>query len=888
MKKQISNKRVTLASLVLSVLSFVSTYSIAQINGLITDSKTGKPLIGVEVFLNKTTLYTQSDESGQFRLDKVPTGFYEMILYKNGYILYRSSMKVQPDRAYNLKLALVASKAKKGNKLTEEEKEILKDKFSPATNADLVAALNTNDIRANETDGKRILTAEAPLIIENQITGYRISFYVMGLPLHDFALAPVKYELLPAADIQQNIDWEQNRKKYFLGSTRHWLMAVYADKLAEEGYSVQDEKGNNIAAKSLISASSLTGYATLTITHLLTVNYKNAGTIETSQVITDIPVDVNKDGLMINSKALTTTGAMVKKAGDQLPVDFQPIAGDVEAVYSETIERFYEKVYVRTDKPYYYPGEPIWFKGYINYKEPAWRDSLSEVMYVELINPDKEIILIKTMKIDSGFFNNDFILLDSLKAGNYYLRAYTNLNRNFGDSALFVRQIPVLNITDKVDREQEDMAETVSSTLTISADKKTYHTRERIILTLQAKDQEGKPLASNLSVSVTDVAQVVPITEPETILNGFLFEKNNKHKAIDLTYPVEYGVSLTGRFKNDNGKPEKATLTVLQMKPRTMMMATANEQGIFSLTGLNFYDTATYSFKADKAKNYPYGKVELLPRDVPALKFKESMFTLRVQNAQSIQRIISEYEVPKDVRMLEAVEVRASRIDEEYQKDYRIKRPYGKPDYILKEKDINKGYGNLLYSLQGRFPGLIIGQPTNGSWTIYTRRGLSSSINNIHEVTVMLDNVPMGGSPGDAISSINPETVESIEFTNKINVLYGSSSAFGVISIYTKTGPSGEDLKVTPNFQTVKIIGYSRSREFRFPDYDDKDTDLKMADYRSTIYWNPEVVTDVKTGTASVSFFASDLQGKYRIVAEGVTQNGEPIRSVYFLDVDNN
>ncbi len=392
-------------------------------------------------------------------------------------------------------------------------------------------------------------------------------------------------------------------------------------------------------------------------------------------------------------------------------------------------------------------------------------------------------------------------------------------------------------------------------------------------------------MASNLSVSVTDVAQVVPITEPETILNGFLFEKNNKHKAIDLTYPVEYGVSLTGRFKNDNGKPEKATLTVLQMKPRTMMMATANEQGIFSLTGLNFYDTATYSFKADKAKNYPYGKVELLPRDVPALKFKESMFTLRVQNAQSIQRIISEYEVPKDVRMLESVEVKASRIEEEHQKDYRVKRPYGKPDHVLKSKDINTAYGNLIYALVGKIPGLIVRPESN---SIGFSRAGAQSINFGGEPLVTINDVAMGGNAFQTLSSINPLSVESIEFTSRINVLYGSQGASGVISIYTKQGLSEEDLIITPNFQKIRMFGYSSTRSFKFPDYDDKATDLKMADYRSTLYWNPTVIIDTTSGTTSVSFFASDLQGKYRIVAEGVTQNGEPIRSVYFLDVDNN
>jgi hypothetical protein len=43
-------------------------------------------------------------------------------------------------------------------------------------------------------------------------------------------------------------------------------------------------------------------------------------------------------------------------------------------------------------------------------------------------------------------------------------------------------------------------------------------------------------------------------------------------------------------------------------------------------------------------------------------------------------------------------------------------------------------------------------------------------------------------------------------------------------------------------------------------------------DYHSTLYWNPNVSTNPDTGTATLSFFAADLPGEYRIVMEGVTK----------------
>ncbi len=888
--KQFFIKYYALVTLTSSLLFLMSATSIAQVSGIITDNKTGKPLTGVEVFINKTAIATLSDETGQFRLDNVLTGFHEIILYKSDYSIYRSSMKIQTGRSYNLKLSLTASKKKKTTRLTEEEKASLKSKVTRAKAVnELVTIINEKGMEISVAESQRTLASKSPLTIQNDATGYLLKYYAMGLPLSEISHAPLKYEFLPPQDMQQNIGWEKNRKNYFQGSQRHWLMAVVANQIKEEGYSILDEKGNEVDTKSLISTSSLAGYSKLSIGQSLTVLYKRAdGSVDTSRVTTSIPLDVNVAGLTINSKALLVEGDMAKSGlANQLPIDYQPIAGDVEDTYSKTMERFYEKVYVHTDKPYYYPGEPMWFKGYINYKEPKWRDSLSKVMYVELINPKKEVTLAKTLKIDSGFFHNDFILPDTLKEGTYYLRAYTNLNRNFGDSSLFVKPIPILNITDKVDHTQGKMEATENSLLTITSDKKKYKAREKITLSLSMKDKEGKPLAANLSISVTDAIQVVPIAEPTTIMNGFPFEKEKQKSAIELKYPVEYGVGFTGKFLNDNGKPEKTTLMILQMKPRNMMLAASDEHGIFSITGLDFYDTAKFSFKADIAKDYPYGKIELLPRETAPMDFKENNYTLTVQNTQSQQRIISEYEVPKDVRLLQSVEVRASRIEEQYEKDYRVKRPYGKPDYVLKAKDINTAYGNLLYSLQGKFPGLVVRLDTDGNWVVYTRRGELSSRYNAKEVMVMLNDVPMGGSPGQILSTINPETVESIEFTNRINVLYGSFSGFGVLSIYTKQGISEEAFKVAPNFQSAKISGYSTSRDFKFPNYDDKDLDSSKPNYRSTIYWSPKIESNGKTGRVTVSFFATDLQGKYRIVVEGVDEKGESIRYVYFLEIDN-
>jgi len=317
-----------------------------------------------------------------------------------------------------------------------------------------------------------------------------------------------------------------------------------------------------------------------------------------------------------------------------------------------------------------------------------------------------------------------------------------------------------------------------------------------------------------------------------------------------------------------------------------MLMAMTDEQGFFAQSGLDFYDTVTFSFKAEKATDRAYGKVELLPRDIPSLNFNKTLppISIPVETTQFRQRIISEYEDPKDVRMLDEVEIKARRTEEQYQSDYRLRRPYGKPDYVIKARDINTAYGNLNNALAGKVPGVIVSPE---ALTVSFSRARTQSIMFKGEPLVTINDVPMSGDAFIILSAINPQTVESIEFKKGINVLYGSQGANGVISVYTKKGVSEEE-KSVPNFQTIAVKGYASARKFKAPDYTGNKTNNKAVDYRSTIYWNPEIIIDSKNTEPSVSFFAADLPGRYRIIAEGVLGNGEPVRAEYFIDVESN
>jgi TonB-dependent SusC/RagA subfamily outer membrane receptor len=137
------------------------------------------------------------------------------------------------------------------------------------------------------------------------------------------------------------------------------------------------------------------------------------------------------------------------------------------------------------------------------------------------------------------------------------------------------------------------------------------------------------------------------------------------------------------------------------------------------------------------------------------------------------------------------------------------------------------------------------------------------------------------------LSSINPNDVETIEIlkSGANSAIYGSRGGGGVIIITTKRGENNRDYKnYAPGIAGYNPKGYYKGREFYSPNYDDPETNTKIADLRTTIYWNPNVISD-STGKASVEFFNSDGTGNYKAIVEGINVNGTIGRQIFRYSV---
>jgi hypothetical protein len=81
-------------------------------------------------------------------------------------------------------------------------------------------------------------------------------------------------------------------------------------------------------------------------------------------------------------------------------------------------------------------------------------------------------------------------------------------------------------------------------------------------------------------------------------------------------------------------------------------------------------------------------------------------------------------------------------------------------------------------------------------------------------------------------------------------------------------------------------VGFTRLNKLREIKYtDENDLKSRKADYRNTLYWNPEIITG-ENGESTISFYTSDEKMKFLITIEGVGENGETGNKHMILEVE--
>ena len=92
----------------------------------------------------------------------------------------------------------------------------------------------------------------------------------------------------------------------------------------------------------------------------------------------------------------------------------------------------------------YAAGETVWLKAYVVEAGSHRPDTLSQVLYVDLLTPEQVLVRQQLLRITAdGTAIGNVLLPDTLAQGRYTVRAYTNWMRNTGPDSFFSQQITV-------------------------------------------------------------------------------------------------------------------------------------------------------------------------------------------------------------------------------------------------------------------------------------------------------------------------------------------------------------------------------------------------------------------------------------------------------------
>lgn len=192
---------------------------------------------------------------------------------------------------------------------------------------------------------------------------------------------------------------------------------------------------------------------------------------------------------------------------------------------------------------------------------------------------------------------------------------------------------------------------------------------------------------------------------------------------------------------------------------------------------------------------------------------------------------------------------------------------------LLNDPSAAGGFDILSY-LQGRVPGLQISRGGGPGGVSMNWRGGTPD--------VYLDQQRVGP---DMVMSLNIRDIAMVKvFRPPFFGSFGGGGG-GAIAIYTKKGGDSraDNSKNSKSMLSSLITGFTRFKEFYNPQYDNPNENPET-DIRSTLYWNPYVMTNQKNPRFRVQFFNNDFSKKLQIVLEGVTSDGRLTRTVKILE----
>ena len=471
--------------------------------------------------------------------------------------------------------------------------------------------------------------------------------------------------------------------------------------------------------------------------------------------------------------------------------------------------------------------------------------------------------------------------------------------------------------------------------------KASYEKREKVIATLTPSPSGRIGEELFLSVAITDDSDIA-VDSTTTILSSLLLSselkgyienpawylQDNPESATALDYLMmthgwrrynipevvkgnpEYPTTLYQESQQITGKVQTLALSkpvtdseiIITMKDGDFGLTSSDENGIFSYADFEYPDSTTYFIQALNSRGS--NNVELvldgesfsqlihapqsLTTEMSKLDKKTSndstLFSLPVEEDIGgafafLEKVEQRAKYDEDIRIiyLNEVEVTAPRIEQKDEARFQFWANKNS-DVTIRKEDIVKRSPILVADILREINGVYV----SSKGYIQIRQGRGPPL-------VLIDGIPFNWPTEMKTPYDSPLEIVSVHDVESIDVFKGTSAAMfgvrasgGVISVTTKRGVDENIHKNHALNYTVYIpIGYQKSVEFYSPKYETLEAKhLSIPDFRTTIFWKPDIVISEDIGETTIEFYTSDFRTSYSVVIEGLTTDGRIIRQV--------
>ncbi len=543
-------------------------------------------------------------------------------------------------------------------------------------------------------------------------------------------------------------------------------------------------------------------------------------------------------------------------------------------------QRTVERIYVTTDRDFYVSGESVWLSLYCFDMTDGQSNlsGLSNVAYLELHSSVSTALTAK-IAISNGRGSGKLDLPPTLPTGNYRLIAYTKQMLNEDTLKYFDKIIPIYNTltseripgnvvvepgnSDSISTRDKKVISQNSSTAFIAVQfdhKKPVSINDSLPVTIS---NEGKEWAT-ISVSVFKVN--TKLANQSAMLGYFLAANKTPKKNVKFStnYVPEYeGEIIHGKINNVDLKKINEKVVFLSAVGRgTDIYASAIDTTSGELT---FYTGSIYGNR-EVVLQYP--RQENVDSDI-SFELIDPFVKPSISNIPELY-LSKEDEPVLTERSIEMQIGKRFGVDTLYEKISIQKDPllYSTPTtYTLDDYTRFPGMQDVIVEL---IPGMRFRKVDKKMVVqVHVEQGEGPTTYQSGNSLILLDGIPVFDH--SRILQYDPLKINTISiYRNSFYI--GEASFDGLAKFYTYKGDY-PGLTFDKSASIMDYQGVQYPCKLTINNKQDRDT---RPDMRSLLYWDPEINL-MPEEKREILIQTPSIPGKYSIVIEGITDDGEVV-----------